>query len=220
MFYEMGEKPGLIGRVERQFIAITLGLMTIITFVNVVARYVFNSNVLWAVEGTVYLFAWLVLIGSAHCVAITAHLGVDAAVNLLGRTGKRIAAVFAVTACLAYTILLLIGSWQYWYPFVTDLSFLETEDIPMIPFVDGLAFMNGGEPYENLPRFIPYFVLPLSMAMLTVRFAISAVEILRGKRDLVVASHEVVDEIEDRDAHVNTAAASTPSVPAKEARDV
>ena len=214
----MGEKPSLIGRLERNFIAITLGLMTIITFVNVVARYVFNSNVLWAVEGTVYLFAWLVLIGAYHCVAITAHLGVDAAVTLLGRTGKRIAAVFAVTACLAYTILLFIGSWQYWYPFVTSLSFLETEDIPMIPFVDGLAFMNGGEPYENLPRFIPYFVLPLSMAMLIVRFSVMAIEILRGKRDLVIASHEVVDEVLDRDAHPE-AQSDTNTTTAREARD-
>ena len=40
-------------------IAILLGLMTLITFANVIARYVFNSNILWAVEGTVYLFAWL-----------------------------------------------------------------------------------------------------------------------------------------------------------------
>lgn len=219
MFYEMGESPGLIGRLERYFIAITLGLMTIITFVNVVARYVFNSNVLWAVEGTVYLFAWLVLIGAAHCVAVTAHLGVDAAVNLLGPIGKRIAALLAVSACLAYTVLMLIGSWGYWYPFVTSLSFLETEDIPMIPFVDGLSFMNGGEPYENLPRFIPYFVLPLSMTLLLIRFSIMAIEILRGKRDLVIASHEVVEDVVDRDAHP-APQADTPSAPAREARDV
>ena len=215
----MGESPSLIGRLERYFIAITLGLMTIITFVNVVARYVFNSNVLWAVEGTVYLFAWLVLIGASHCVAITAHLGVDAVVNLLGPIGKRIAALFAVTACLAYATLLLIGSWEYWYPFVTDLSFLETEDIPMIPFVGGLSFMNHGEPYQNLPRFIPYFVLPLSMALLLIRFSIMAIQILRGQRDLVIASHEVVDEIVDRDAHPK-AHSGTPSAQAMEARDV
>ena len=212
MFYEMGESPSLVGRIERLFIAVVLGLMTIITFVNVIARYVFNSNVLWAVEGTVYLFAWLVLIGAAHCVAITAHLGVDAAVNLLGKTGKRIAALFAVAACLAYTILLLIGSWDYWYPFVTDLSFLTTEDIPMPPGFGWLAFMNGGEPYDKLPRFIPYFVLPLSMALLTIRWSISAIEILKGKRDSIIASHEVVEELEDRDAHVEKAA-----TPAKEA---
>lgn len=213
MVYDMGESPSLIGRLERLFIAVVLGLMTMITFVNVVARYIFNSNVLWAVEATVYLFAWLVLIGAAHCVAITAHLGVDALVNLFGKGGKRIAALLAVAACLTYTILLLIGSWNYWYPFASDLSFLTTEDVPMIPGLGWLSFMNGGEPYETLPRFIPYFVLPLSMALLTIRFAISAVEILQGKRDTVIASHEVVEEIQDRNSHVGETA-----VPAKEAR--
>ena len=212
----MGESPSLIGRIERLFIAVVLGLMTIITFANVIARYVFNSNVLWAVEGTVYLFAWLVLIGAAHCVAITAHLGVDAVVNLLGGTGKRIAALVAVAACLAYTILLLIGSWHYWYPFVTDLSFLTTEDIPMPPGFGWLAFMNGGEPYEKLPRFIPYFVLPLSMVLLTIRWSMSAIEILKGKRDAIIASHEVVEELADRDAHVEEPATAAPANPAKE----
>ena len=214
MFYEMGESPSLIGRIERLFIAVVLGLMTIITFVNVIARYVFNSNVLWAVEGTVYLFAWLVLIGAAHCIAITAHLGVDAVINLFGKTGKRIAALIAVSACLAYSILLLIGSWNYWYPFVTDLSFLTTEDVPMLPGFGWLEFMNDGAPYEKLPRFIPYFVLPLSMVLLTIRWSLSAIEIVKGKRDSIIASHEVVEELEDRDAHVDKAAA-----PAKEAHN-
>ena len=86
----------------------------------------------------------------------------------------------------------------------------------MIPFVDGLAFMNDGEPYENLPRFIPYFVLPLSMVMLTWRFALMAIEILRGKRDLVIASHEVVDDIAEHNSNMN----ASHSTPAKEARDV
>lgn len=211
MSYEMGESPGVIGRIERLFIAVVLGLMTIITFANVVARYVFNSNVLWAVEATVYLFAWLVLIGAAHCIAITAHLGVDAVVNLLGKKAKRIAALFAVAACLVYAILLLIGSWNYWYPFVSQLSFLTTEDVPMPPGFGWLAFLNGGEPYEKLPRFIPYFVLPLSMVLLTIRWSISAVEILKGKRDSIIASHEVVEDLEDRDAHVEATA-----IPARE----
>ena len=49
----------LVDNIEETFIAITLGLMTIITFANVVARYVFNDNILWALEVTVVLFAWL-----------------------------------------------------------------------------------------------------------------------------------------------------------------
>ena len=51
-----------IDRIEEQLIAGILGLMTVITFANVIARYGFNSNILWALEMTVFLFAWLVLL--------------------------------------------------------------------------------------------------------------------------------------------------------------
>ena len=36
-----------VDAIEETAIAIMLGLMTLITFANVVARYVFNSNILW-----------------------------------------------------------------------------------------------------------------------------------------------------------------------------
>lgn len=44
-------------RLEETFIAIILGLMTVFTFANVVARYVFNANIFYALELTVFLFA-------------------------------------------------------------------------------------------------------------------------------------------------------------------
>ncbi|MXW85312.1 MAG: TRAP transporter small permease subunit, partial [Boseongicola sp. SB0667_bin_21] len=45
--------------IEETLIAALLGLMTLLTFANVIARYVFNSNILWALELTVFAFAWL-----------------------------------------------------------------------------------------------------------------------------------------------------------------
>ena len=65
----MGQRPEsklgrLVSEIEESLIAIILGLMTLITFANVIARYVLNSNILWALEATVFLFAWLVLIGA------------------------------------------------------------------------------------------------------------------------------------------------------------
>ena len=50
---------------EEGLIAVLLAMMTVITFANVVARYLFNANLLWALEATGFLFAWLVLIGTA-----------------------------------------------------------------------------------------------------------------------------------------------------------
>ncbi|MEM9524147.1 MAG: TRAP transporter small permease subunit [Pseudomonadota bacterium] len=63
------------------------GLMTVITFANVAACYGFNSNILRALEGTVFMFGWLVLPGASYAVKKSAHLGVDAIIALVS-TGK------------------------------------------------------------------------------------------------------------------------------------
>ncbi len=62
----MADKHSFMDRIEETLIAGILGLMTALTFANVVVRYVFDSNILWALEMTVFLFAWLVLLVSHH----------------------------------------------------------------------------------------------------------------------------------------------------------
>ena len=56
---------------------------------------------------------------------------------------------------------------------------------------------NEGEAYEKMPRLIPYAVLPLSMALLLFRFVQVTLRIWRGEIDVMIASHEVEDQIED-----------------------
>ena len=57
--------------------------------------------------------------------------------------------------------------------------------------------MNDGDAYEKLPRFIPYAVLPFSMALLLFRFVQVGVAVWKGRADRIVASHEVEDELEE-----------------------
>ena len=75
--------PSFVDRIEETLIALLLGLMTIVTFANVIARFGFNSNILWALELTVFCFGWLVLLGASYAVKKHAHLGVDAIINML-----------------------------------------------------------------------------------------------------------------------------------------
>lgn len=178
--------------IEETLIALLLGLMTLITFANVVARYVFQSNLLWALETTVFLFAWLVLIGASYCVKIGAHLGVDLVVSMLPPAAQRIFGLVAVAACLAFSILLLVGSWQYWAPFISERAWYEVNDIWMPGFLQFLAgWLNEGEPWEKMPRFIPYFALPLGMALLNFRFAQAGWRIFTGQQTTIIAAHEL-----------------------------
>ena len=193
-----------IDAIEETIIAVLLGLMTLLTFCNVIARYLFNSNILWALEVTVFLFAWLVLIGVSYCVKKNLHLGVDVLVGMVPQPTRRFVTLAAAVICLVFSLLLLKGSWDYWYPFATTRAFLETEDVPMPEFLQFLAdVLNEGERYEKMPRFIPYFALPLGMALLTWRFVQATWRILMGDTNLIIASHEVEETDIDAAASVN-----------------
>ncbi len=188
----------VIDSIEETLIALLLGVMTLITFANVIARYVFNSNILWALEATVFLFAWLVLLGASYAVKHSIHIGVDIVVQALAPGPRKVLTLIATLACVAFAALLLKGSWDYWYPFVTTRAFLETEDIPMPDVLQFLSvWLNDGEKYEKIPRFIPYAVLPISMALLTYRFLQTAWRVFTGQQEFLLANHEVEDLMEE-----------------------
>ncbi len=214
----MHPAPGasFVDRIEETLIAVLLGLMTMITFANVVMRYAFNSNILWALELTVFMFGWLVLLGASYAVKKNAHLGVDAIINMLSEGPRKALALIAVAVCIAFTFLLLKGAWDYWahfgnFPQTTGKWFptgfedkfrgqgwFETNDIPMPFFLTWMSdVFNDGDAYEKLPRLVPYFVMPLSMALLFFRFIQAGLRIWRGETDRMVASHEVEDEIQE-----------------------
>lgn len=206
---------GFINALEETLIALLLGLMTIITFANVIARFAFNSNILWALELTVFLFAWLVLLGASYAVKVHAHLGVDAIVNMLAPGARKAVGLFAAFCCIVFSLLLLKGAYDYWavfadlpptsgrwFPTGLDFkarsqSFYEVQDVPMIGALRFLEdLINYGDSYEKMPKVVPYLVLPLSMLLLVFRFIQAALQVVRGETDRLVASHEVEDELE------------------------
>ena len=188
-----GIRRSFTDRIEESLIALLLGAMTVITFANVVAR-VMNSNILWALEASVYLFAWLVLLGASYAVKHNFHIGVDIVVRLFPAGTRKAVTLLAVFACLAFSLLMLKGSWDYWWAFATKRAFLEVNDIPMPDFLQFMAnWLNDGERYEKIPRMIPYFVLPVSMALLTYRFLQVGLRVWRDEQDLIVESHDVED---------------------------
>src|SRR6056297_4005696 len=113
----MQHKTGLIDQIEETLIAALLGFMTLVTFANVVSRYLFNSNILWALELTVFMFGWLVLLGASYAVKKHAHLGVDAIVNMVSPPVRRVMGLFSVLCCLVFSLLLLKGAYDYWAVF-------------------------------------------------------------------------------------------------------
>ena len=214
--YQPRDRLGLaVHGFEENLIALILGLMTVITFVNVIMRYIFQTSLIWGLELTLTLFAWLVLLGMSYAVKVNAHLGVDAVINMLPHKARKVLALIAGALCTFYAVLLLKGAWDYWAPFggfsqtggrwfpegfvpTRDRVFYETEQIPL-PFLNAWLgdVFNMGEPYDKVPRFIPYVVLPFGVALLLFRILQAVWHVWTGRREALIVSHEAEDAVED-----------------------
>ncbi len=148
-----------LGRAEDLLTAALLAAMLLLTFVQVVLRYVFNSGLVWALEATVYLFGWLVLLGISGAMRTNSHIAVDMLTKHLAAGAQKAVALLAVGLNLLYTALMLAGSWML----VTRLQAFGSlaHDIP-------------------LPRWVLLLSLPIGFALLGLRLVQVTVGIVRG----------------------------------------
>ena len=207
-----------INTLEETVIAFILGLMTLVTFMNVILRYGFNASLSWGLEAVSFLFAWLVLFGISYSVKVTAHLGVDALTNMFSAPVRRVLALIAAAICVFYAFLLFKGAWDYWANFAnlpqtegrwfptgfeemkrtSYRGWYEVLELPMPEWLRWIEpLMNDGDHYEKVPRFIPYFILPFGMALLLFRFVEAFIAVMRGETDSLIVSHEAEDAVED-----------------------
>lgn len=200
-----------IDAVEENFIAAILALMTIVTFSQVVARYGFNSGWGGALEFTRVLFAWLILFGMSYGIKIGAHLGVDAAIQLLPRPLFRIAALSGAALTVLYALLLFDAAW------FGALLGLENKGstggafdyvarfyklpIGMEDLKWPLFIQEWFDVKERVPRWMPYIILPIGLVLLAVRAAQAFWLIATGKKDSMIAAHEAEELVaENKDA--------------------
>ena len=228
----LSKKKSFMDNFEETLIAIILGLMTLITFVNVVLRYTagtgfgaymkevwgINGGLIWGLEATSILFAWLVLLGVSYCIKITAHLGVDSVVNIFRAPTRRKLAMFATIISIFYALLLLKAGWDYYANFAnlpattghwipTGLEDMKTTnyrswyEVDRVPMPDWLRFIepmiNEGEAYNKLPRFIPYVILPFGTLLLLFSLVQTFIALAKGTRETLIVSHEAEDDVKE-----------------------
>lgn len=163
-----------VERLEEGLIALLLALMTIITFVQVVMRYVFNDGLSWALEATMYMFGWLIFIGISYGVRIGSHIGVDALVRLLPPAGQRVAGLVAIALSLLYAGLVLYGGYVY-----TDTMHtlgVEAEDLP-------------------IQRWLLVIIVPIGMALMVFRLLQAGWAIAVGRQSGLKLADEARETI-------------------------
>lgn len=167
-------------RLEEGLIAFLLAVMTLVTFTQVIARYVFNYSFVWALELVTYLFGFLIFIGMSYGVRVGSHIGVDALVKALKPKAARIVGGTAALLCLVYALIIFYGSWQY-VAKMYEIGIL-AEDLP-------------------IPQWVPRLSLLIGFGLLVVRFAEAFFRIATGRETRMQVADEAVDALKHKDEY-------------------
>lgn len=151
-----------------------LAAMTLVTFVQVVLRYVFNSGFVWALELTTVFFAAMIFVGISYGVRVGAHIGVDALVKLMPSRTRRVVSIGVVLLCLVYAAIVLIGSWDY----VSKMKMIGVE-------LEDMA----------IPLWIVRAIMPLGYALLALRFLQILWQLVTGKSDSLHLADEAAEAL-------------------------
>lgn len=100
------------GRIVELLMALALAIMVVLTFGNVVLRYVFNTGIDWAEELSRLMFVWLIFLGSILALRQRAHLGMEILQAALPPRLRRVSALISHVLILYGLWLFLVGSWD------------------------------------------------------------------------------------------------------------
>lgn len=189
-------------RLEEALVVFLLTAMTLVTFTYVAVTNLYNvffdlgdalpiletpafaagdflisaaQYMTWSLALTTALFAWLIFIGTAYCVRVGAHIGVDLLVRLFP---ERLQRVFGVLACLVfigYAGLLMVSSFAWLQTLMTNN--IGAEDLD--------AF--------GIREWHIAAIMPIGMALIVARLVEVLIRILRGDQLGLEQSNEAGD---------------------------
>jgi len=207
MFLSERRYPGVVLRIEENILATLLATITLVSFFQVIARYGFNASWSGGLEFVRILFAWMILFGMSYGIKTGLHLGVDAVIRLLPKPAFKIAAVMGGLFTLLYAVILISADWlaifgseseggaiSYWLRFFNAGIGLQDLRYPL------WLQESFGFP-ERVPRWVAYMMLPFGLALLGFRALEATVQIVMGRRELIIASHEGEDLLADNRAN-------------------
>ena len=195
--------PSFMEKLEENFLVLIIFSIMAVSFGQVIARYAFNTGWSAALEFSMVMFSWLILMGMSYGIKNGTHLGVDIVLNAVpSRVGKWLS-LFAAFATLMYALILLDSAWlaalgvdvrggaiEYWakmYKINIGVEEMRWPDFIMEWF--GVK--------ERVQRWLVLVVLPISLALLAYRSLQAFVGIWTGARHHLIAGHEAEDLVDE-----------------------
>ena len=170
----------ILDYIEESLVCVCLVVMTALTFVNVVARYVFSAALSFSEEITTYLFVLLSLLGSAIAAKRGAHLGLTIISDRVGPKAGRVLGIISMAFATAFSAIIC------YFGFFMALNQFDKGQL------------TAG---TQLPEWIFGSFVPIGALFVTIRFGENLVRLLAGKdiqhEDVVAEALENATQEED-----------------------
>lgn len=146
-------------RFEEIILVLTLALMVLLIFAQVVGRYVFQTAPSWTEELARYIHIFQVWVGASYAVKLRQHIRVEAFITRLHGAPRKILEGLGVLIWFFLSLFLAV--------FGTTLV---------------LASIEHGQvtPALQIPMWIPYLAVPLGGAGMVIRLIQQLIDIWRG----------------------------------------
>ncbi|KAF5084275.1 TRAP transporter small permease [Anaerotignum sp.] len=93
---------------EEFFIIPLMFLMSIIIFIQVIMRYVFQNSLVWSEELSRYMFIWLIYFAVSYTARREKHIRIDAAINLYPKKLRPYIEIFSELIVLGFSVFIAV----------------------------------------------------------------------------------------------------------------
>ncbi len=146
-----------ISTVDKILMVILASSATLLAFINVVARYVFNISFVWASELTTYLFIWMTFFGASYGFEIGMHMSFNALVRAFPPKMCKAISIFSRLITLFFLLMLTyLGIKLVQFDYMTQQVSIDLQ----------------------IPFWIIYLAVPITMATASWRVIIKLIEFI------------------------------------------
>ena len=146
-------------KIEEFLLVISLAMMVLLIFGQVIGRYVFSSAPSWTEEMARYIHIFQVWIGASYAVKLRQHIRVEAFITRFQGTFRKILEILALLV---------------WFVMALFLAIFGTELV--------LSSIEHGQvtPAMQIPIWIAYLAIPLGGAGMAIRLVSQIRDVLKG----------------------------------------
>jgi TRAP-type C4-dicarboxylate transport system permease small subunit len=99
--------------IELYICVFLMSFMTLLVFVQVVMRYVFNNSLSWSEELARYTFIWLIYIGISYGCKLRKHIKIDAALYLFPKKARPYVVLLGDILFIAFAVYITYTGFFY-----------------------------------------------------------------------------------------------------------